>query len=190
MSEISAIYQIKITLKWSKPPIWRRVLVPANATLGDLHQLIQLVMGWAGYHLHIFTVEDLDYGVPSPDDWRPVRDERRFRLDRLNLAPKSRFYYEYDFGDSWVHQLLVEKALEADPEVQYPVCVTGRRAAPPDDVGGIPGYEMFVQAMQDPTDPEHEHYLEWYGGPFDPEAFDLRAINEALRRFAKRRRKR
>lgn len=176
------IYQIKVTLKGSKPPIWRRIQVPCNITLAELHRILQAVMGWWDYHLHQFIVGRTYYGVPHPDyyDYMEMRDESQVRLNQI--ADKgSKFVYEYDFGDSWEHVLLVEKVLEPEPDRQYPVCIKGKRACPPEDVGGIWGYYSFLEAIQNPDHPEHEDYLEWVGGEFDPEAFDLDEVNAALR---------
>jgi hypothetical protein len=177
------IYQIKVTLEDSKPPIWRRILVRSDITLGQLHDVLQAVMGWADYHLHQFTVGRTYYGVPDPayEGFVEIHDESRVKLDRIVTGEKFKFRYEYDFGDSWWHTLLVEKILPPEPGVHYPVCVKGKGACPPEDVGGIWGYYMFLKAIQDPDHPEHESYLEWIGGEFDPEAFDLDEVNERLR---------
>ncbi|MGD8966808.1 MAG: LexA family transcriptional regulator [Anaerolineae bacterium] len=173
------VYQIRVTLAGIEPPIWRRVHVPSDITLAELHDVLQAVMGWWDYHLHQFTVGAVTYGVPHPDDWMEVRDERRVRLNAI-ADEGSRLVYEYDFGDSWEHVLEVERVLEPVPGRRYPVCIEGERATPPEDVGGIWGYELYLEAMQDPDHPEHEEYLEWRG-EFDPELFDLRAVNRALR---------
>lgn len=177
------IYQIKITLKDSRPPIWRRVLVRSDSTLAQLHRIIQAVMGWADYHLHQFIAEGKYYGVPDPyyGDLMDMADERRVRLNQIVRGEKFRFRYEYDFGDSWLHTLLVEKILPPELGQRYPVCVGGRRACPPEDVGGIWGYYEFLEAIQNPDHPEHEDYLEWIGGEFDPEEFNLDEVNAALR---------
>ena len=177
------IYQLKVTLKGSKPPIWRRLLVPSDVTLARLHHIIQTAMGWWDYHLHQFTVGESYFGVPDPDydDWMDMQDERKFKLNQIAPGEKSRFLYEYDFGDSWEHVILVEKVLPPQAGATYPVCIKGRRARPPEDVGGIWGYADFLQAIRDPSHPEHEGYVEWIGGEFDPEAFDLDEVNAALR---------
>jgi hypothetical protein len=181
MSTDVPIYQIKVTLKDSKPPIWRRILVRSDITLAALHRILQAVMGWWDYHLHQFIVGQTYFGQPHPDYGFEMRDERRVRLNQIAPSEGSRFVYEYDFGDSWEHILLLEKVLEPEPGQQYPVCVKGKRACPPEDVGGVWGYEGFLEAIGDPDHPEHEEYLEWIGGEFDPEEFDLDAVNEALR---------
>jgi hypothetical protein len=175
------VYQIKVTLAGIEPPIWRRIQVPGDVTLAGLHDILQAVMGWWDYHLHQFTVRTEIYGVPHLDDWTEVKDEREVRLSQI-AHEESQFVYEYDFGDGWAHLLEVEKVLEAQPGQRYPVCLEGERATPPEDVGGIWGYELYLEAMQDPDHPEHEEYLEWRG-EFDPDAFDLKDVNRALRRL-------
>jgi len=175
------IYQLKITLKDSKPPIWRRVLVPSDIPLSKLHRIIQAAMGWWDSHLHQFIVGRVYYGVPDPDDWHEVKDERRARLNQIAPTEKSRFTYEYDFGDDWLHAVQVEKILPPDPAQKLPVCIKGRRACPPEDVGGVWGYANFLEALSDPNHPEHELYKEWIGDEFDPEACDLDDINARLR---------
>ena len=179
----SAIYQLKITLRDSRPPIWRRVLVPGGFNLRKLHQVVQIAMGWTDSHLHQFTVGGIYYGEPHPDDEMEMNDERRFTLNQIAPREKSKFAYEYDFGDSWDHEVLVEKISPPEPGVKYPLCVKGKRACPPEDVGGVWGYDTFLQAIRDPDHEEHDSYLEWIGGEFDPEAFDLDEINQELRRI-------
>lgn len=178
----SRIYQIKVTLEGSKPPIWRRLQVPGDTTLGELHDIIQIAMGWTDSHLHQFIVDGTYYGMPDPDwdDLHQTLDEGRFRLDQIATQEGDKFRYEYDFGDSWLHQVLVEKITPPDPEQVYPICIKGRRACPPEDVGGVWGYEEFLEAIRDPKHPEHEEYLGWIGGPFDPKAFDLEETNDFL----------
>lgn len=177
------IYQIKITLKGSKPPIWRRVLVPGGISLYQLHQVVQEAMGWTNSHLHQFIIDDEFYGLPSPDDWEPVVDERQYILSQIAPSEKSKFVYEYDFGDSWEHVILVEKIMSPQAGVPYPVCIKGKRHRPPEDVGGIWGYEFFLEALNDPEHEEHDSYLEWWGGEFDAEEFDLESVNIGLQRI-------
>ena len=178
------IYQIKVTLDESKPPIWRRILVRSDITLGQLHNVIQAVMmGWADYHLHQFIVGETYYGVPDPDyeGFLEMHDESRVRLNQIVTGEGFKFRYEYDFGDSWEHILAVEKVLPPEPGQQVPMCIKGKRACPPEDVGGVWGYAEFLEAMRDPEHEDHEMYLEWIGGEFDPEEFDLEETNEILR---------
>ncbi len=176
------VYQLKVTLYHSKPPIWRRILVPENITLYTLHEVIQIVMGWENYHLHAFEIEGQSYGDPEDDEFGSLgtKNEKHFHLNRLGLREKAKFSYEYDFGDSWDHSILVEKILPAEKSAHYPICVTGKRACPPEDVGGIWGYNTFLQTIADPQSEEYDEMLEWVGDEFDPEAFDLVEVNNTL----------
>lgn len=186
MSIEPQIYQIKITLKGSKPPIWRRVRVSGGITLNVLHDIIQATMGWWDAHLHQFAIGGTSYGMPYPDLGFGVQmeDETQFWLDQVAPREGFKFTYEYDFGDSWYHDLLVERISAPTADLPHPLCLAGRRACPPEDVGGIWGYADFLEAIRDPDHPEHEGYLEWIGDEFDPEAFDLEEANRALRRLA------
>jgi len=177
------IYQLKVTLRGSKPPIWRRLQVRSDITLAKLHQILQVAMGWTDSHMHQFIVGGTYYGVPSKELDLDVKSERTAKLDRIAPAEKSHFGYEYDFGDDWIHEVLVEKILPPAEGVHYPVCITGKRAGPPEDCGGIWGYEELLAAIRDPQNPEHEEMLEWVGDDFDPEAFDLDAVNAELRQL-------
>ncbi len=174
------IYQLKVTLKGSKPPIWRRIQVPSDTRLGKLHRILQVVMGWTDSHLHQFIVGQTYYGVPDPDFGTDVRSERTVPLNRVLQEPKDKIVYEYDFGDSWEHEVLLEKVLPPDPETRYPMCLTGKRACPPEDCGGIWGYAEFLEAIRSPEHEEHESMLEWIGGSFDPEEFDVDDVNAGL----------
>jgi len=175
------IYQIKVTLDGSKPPIWRRIQVRSDVSLEKLHYILQAVMGWTNSHLHQFIVGGISFGEPHPDYGDSMQDERRMRLKQITTSEGFKFHYEYDFGDSWMHTLLVEKVLEPEPGQQYPVCIKGKGACPPEDVGGMWGYYNFLEALGDPNHAEHEMYLEWIGGEFDPQEFDLEETNEILR---------
>lgn len=177
------IYQLKVTLRESKPPIWRRIQVTSNTNLHRLHQILQAAMGWTDSHLHQFIVSGVYYGEPDPEDvdyGMEIKNEKAVKLVRIVSGPKSRFVYQYDFGDNWEHDILVEKILPPPPGVRYPVCLEGKRACPPEDCGGIWGYAEFLKAIRNPRHSEHEEMLEWVGGEFDPEALDLEEINEAL----------
>jgi hypothetical protein len=183
MSTAKTIYQLKVTLIGAQPPIWRRFLVADTTTLAQLHEVLQVVMGWTNSHLHHFIIDDEFYGMPLDDDLGDMRtkDEARFKLNQFVSGKGFRFGYEYDFGDSWEHDLVIEKILPAEKGGQYPVCVAGKRACPPEDVGGIWGYQDFLKAISDPRHPEHAEMREWIGGDFDPERFNLNAVNAGLR---------
>jgi len=181
------IYQIKVTLDDAHPPIWRRILVPGNTTLLKLHDILQIVMDWEDYHLHMYTIEGLIYGDPADDEYGDMGtlNEANYQLSQVIYGEGQRFTYEYDFGDSWDHTLLVEKTLPLEKGFRYPLCLKGKRACPPEDVGGVWGYKNFLEAIRDPTHDEHEEYLAWAGGEFDPEAFDLEEINTRLHRIGR-----
>jgi hypothetical protein len=174
------VYRIKVTLEKSRPPIWRRILVPGDVTLEHLHHILQVAMGWTDSHLHQFIVGGIYFGEPHRDYGSEMHDERRTRLNRITAQAGFEFRYEYDFGDSWQHTLLVEEIAEPEPGQRVPACIEGKRACPPEDVGGVWGYGEFLEAIGDPGHAEHDSYLEWIGGEFDPEAFDLEEVNEVL----------
>jgi hypothetical protein len=181
---IESISQIKITLKDIQPPIWRRFQVPGRISLKKLHRIIQTLMPWDGYHLHQFIIDGVDYGEPDPEaDLSELKDDRYARLNKVVPAAPDRFIYEYDFGDGWEHEILVEKVLPPQEGVRYPICLAGKRACPPEDCGGVDGYADFLEAIRNPAHEEHDRILEWVGGSFDPEAFDLEGINLALKRI-------
>lgn len=183
MPKTKTVYQLKVTLKGTKPPIWRRIVVPDNITLYQLHDILQIAIGWTDSHLHMFTIAGQIYGDPEDDEYGDfgTKSELRYRLSQLGLREKARFSYEYDFGDSWDHTILVEKVLPAEKGVHYPVCTAGKRACPPEDVGGVWGYQGFLELLADPHHEDHVDTLEWSGGDFHPDAFDLEGVNETLR---------
>jgi hypothetical protein len=171
---------VKVTLTGIRPPIWRRLQVASSINLRRLHDVIQAGMGWQQAHLCQFEAGDEYLGEPDPDYEPPVRSAKATALRRVAPEAGAKLTYVYDFGDNWRHQVVVERVLPPERGVSYPRCVTGRRACPPEDCGGVWGYEELLQAIRDPQHPEHEAMLEWLGGPFDPEAFDPRAVNETL----------
>jgi hypothetical protein len=178
------VYRLRVELLEIKPLIWRRLLVPADIKLPKLHQCLQLAMGWTNSHLHQFRVGDTHYGVPDPE-WPELqmRDERQVRLCDLLGEVQREIVYEYDFGDGWEHRIVLEQAEPANEFMSYPLCTAGERACPPEDVGGVPGYEEFLKIIGDPKHKEYGQSLLWAGGgAFDPEGFDLNAVNRALRR--------
>ena len=138
-------------------------------------------MGWSNYHLHQFIIHEGEYGIPDLDYGTDIEDEKRVRLGEIILAEKEKFIYEYDFGDSWEHEILVEKIAPIEKGLQYPICLKGKRACPPEDCGGIWGYPEFLEAIEDVNHPEHDDMLEWIGGEFDPEEFDVNSINKGLK---------
>ncbi len=172
-------YQLKITLVGLEPTIWRQVLVPGDVNLAGLHWVIQCVMGWSNSHLHMFHVGKQRFGPKTPD-WDDVQDERKVILQ--DIAPKAgtKFFYEYDMGDSWMHQVKIEKITQLESGFQKPECLAGERVCPPEDCGGIGGYEDMLAALRDPKHEQHDEMVEWIGEDFNPEDFDLALENKAL----------
>ena len=176
---VGRIYQMRITLKGIRPPIWRRLQVPGTLSLAGFHEVIQTVFGWTDSHLHQFHIAGESYGKPDDFD-EVVLDEAAVTLAHAVGTGTKRFLYVYDFGDNWEHEILVEKIITGNSGSERPFCLGGRRQRPPEDCGGPPGYRSFLEAIGDPTHEEHGAMLEWVGGSFDPEAFDLAAVNRAL----------
>lgn len=180
------IYQIKVTLMDSIPPIWRRLQVRSGVTLRKMHNILQAAMGWQNSHLHMFRGPGGDYGRPDPEAELDWHDDRTFTLARILIREQDPIVYTYDMGDGWEHELLLEKVLDPEPGVRYPRCLDGARACPPEDCGGMSGYENVLAALKDPNHPEHEDMKVWLEGwvpsPFDPEAFVLPTINAELRK--------
>ena len=177
---LNLTYQLKITIQGIRPPVWRRVRAPGWITLRQLHGVIQIVFGWTESHLHQFEIGATLYGEPDAFAELGNLDENRISLLEAVGERTKRFLYVYDFGDDWRHEVVIEKVEPAGPAEHRPVCVAGKRQGPPDDCGGPWGYEEFLQAIQDPNHEQHEDMLEWIGGGFDPEEFDLGMVNRSL----------
>lgn len=176
------VLQLKVTLKYSKPPIWRRIQIADDSTFLDLHAAIQDAFGWEDRHLHHFifdrdkTKEPIFIAPYSAEDFiEKLTEKIEYVKDWLNLD-SLRCTYEYDFGDSWDHTVLFEKVLPADPNVTYPRCVAGKRACPPEDCGGVPGYEQKLDTLKHPRSEYYAEAKQWMGD-FDPEHFDLNEID-------------
>jgi hypothetical protein len=183
MAASQPILQLKISLVGvSKPPVWRRVLVPASMRLSRLHDVIQVAMGWTDTHLHAFEARGVDYGPPDPE--LDHVDERRTAIGDVLSEPRDRMRYVYDFGDYWQHDVVVEKVLEAERGARYPVCVAGKGPRPPEDCGGVWGYADLRETLADSAHQEHTDMLEWLGlesaEDFDPTAFDVERVNALL----------
>lgn len=185
------IYQVKITLQDIEPPIWRRLLVSSNMTLAKFHKVIQAAMGWSDAHLHMFKVGVVRFMVPyDPTDLMELTaiDARRVKL--IHLVPHHRpfkedfhfaFEYEYDFGDSWQHEIVFEDVQMGESKQKVPICIEGARACPPESVGGARRYQEFLAAIQNPEHGAHQMYMGWSEGDFNAEAFDLDAVNKRLK---------
>jgi len=178
------IYQIKVILLGTDPPIWRRLRVPANLTLETLHDVLQLAMGWEDCHMHDFRIGQQRFGTPDPMEREfggpRTACERTARLFQVLGRAGIKAVYTYDFGDSWEHKIVVEKRLTPEPGGAYPVCLAGERHGPPEDCGGIPGFYNLLEAISDPWHEQHEELLDWLGDGFDPEAFSVDEVNRRL----------
>ncbi len=183
--KFNKVYQFKITLMRIKPPIWRKIQVPESYTFWDLHVAIQDAMGWLDYHLHRFelvnpsTGEISELGIPEDED---EDDDEEFlpgwehKIARWFSMENKKAIYEYDFGDCWKHSVKLEKILDRDKNIDYPVCIGGKQACPPEDCGSIPGYERLCEIMKDKNDEEYEEMIEWLGKVYYPEYFDVKKV--------------
>jgi Plasmid pRiA4b ORF-3-like protein len=172
------VLSLKVTLKNTKPPIWRRILMPDSMSLADLHRAIQTTIGWEDCHLHDFDIGGERYGNPSATD--DVAREDRMTLREVVKSGVTRFVYNYDFGDDWEHAILIEKKPPVNTSNIYPACVAGKRHCPPEDCGGAWGYTNLLEVLANPAHPEHQEQLEWLGEEFDPEAFSIEEADAAL----------
>lgn len=181
------LHQLKITLAWTKPAIWRRVLVPSGTKLNVLHDVIQSAMGWYSCHLYQFIAGTrgnlVYYGSSEFVERGEMEDDSRVAIADLAPVPRSKFRYEYDFGDSWIHEIVTEKILPPDPSLTHPVCLGGANACPPEDCGGVSGFYGMLEALQDPNHAEHDEYTDWVSPGWSPEDCDLDRINASLRRI-------
>ncbi len=181
------VFQIKMTLCGIDPPIWRRIQTK-DCTLEALHAIIQVTMGWEFEHLYRFNIGGVEYADLDMMNDEDVEDACDTLLSEVlpvqNRRP--RFHYEYDFGDNWIHQLIVEERFAPEKGVKYPLCLAGQRACPPEDCGGPWAYPDFVETITNPDHQRHKEMLAWVGGEFDPERFDLERVNGELRRMQTR----
>jgi hypothetical protein len=187
------IYQIKVTLLGTDPPIWRRLLVPADLTLEQLHDVLQLAMGWDDCHMHEFQIGQKTFGKPDPDESfmgaPTIASESAARLYRVLGKAGAKAVYTYDFGDNWEHRITVEKVLAPEPGRAYPACVDGQRHGPPEDCGGVYAYYSLLESIGNPEHEQYEEMTDWLGDGFDPEAFSVDEINRRLAYLHRRRSK-
>jgi hypothetical protein len=174
------LYEIKVELREIEPPIWRVLRVPSRTSLLRLHRILQRAMGWTNSHLHLFEVDGKRYGEPSTEWDIEVLDSRKMTLEKIFTEGKKSFLYEYDLGDSWRHEITLLGTVEGEAEEKL-ACVAGARACPPEDCGGTMGYYELLVAISDPDHEDHDSMLEWVGGKFDPGAFDIAAVDRALK---------
>ncbi|HOE39131.1 MAG TPA: plasmid pRiA4b ORF-3 family protein [Bacteroidales bacterium] len=180
------IFQIQIALKGFRPKIWRRILVPENVLLPDFHKIIQTTMGWTNSHLHHFVKGRSYYVHKTEDDdfWgnNSDIDYAKIKISDLLSFEKDKIIYEYDFGDDWEHDIVLEKILPYDNKLVYPICVKGKMNCPPEGCGGVLGYAYMLEVIKDPEHEDYEELRDWLGEEFDPEFFDIDTVNELLKR--------
>jgi len=176
------VHRVKVTLRGTKPPIWRRFEVPSDITLARLHDVIQLGFGWQDYHMWVFETAVGSYGIA--DEELGYRSAANKRLSAVADWPRDRIRYTYDFGDYWEHDVLLETTVPAIPGIGYPRCTGGRRACPPEDCGGVWGYRELLKTLANPRSEGHAAMLGWLGlesaADFDPESFDVESVNDDL----------
>jgi len=181
------VVQLKISLKNSTPPIWRRVLVKSSISFYELHYTIQIAMGWGNYHLFEFKIGDYRIGIIDEDFDDPESGTAKIivaneiTLDEVISNGEFKFFsYEYDFGDGWMHSIVVEKTMPLDPDKYYPVCIKGKLNCPPENCGGLYGYYNFLEIIANKKHPEYRNMVEWMGGRFDPTEFEVEDVNVDL----------
>ncbi|MGH3152052.1 MAG: plasmid pRiA4b ORF-3 family protein [Streptosporangiaceae bacterium] len=173
------VLQVRITLRdVDDPPVWRQVLIPAAYPLSRVHRVIQAAMGWEDYHLHAFQIGKTTYG-PDPEGELGYADETKARLADVTRVG-TRIGYDYDFGDSWEHELVIEARAVAEADKIYPACLAGQGACPPEDSGGTFGFEQLKELLAGPPSTERDEMQQWAGGDYDPARFDLGAANAAV----------
>ena len=185
------LYQLTLTLVETEPPIWRRLLVPADTPLNIFHRVIQVAMGWSDYHAHQFLAAGKRgrriYGVNG--DGNEVRlglgvlEESSYRLSDLLQAERDQCLYEYDFGDCWLHQLVLERIIDAPAPSEKLCCLEGQGACPPEDSGGVSEYEEWLKVLKEPEHPDHEDAVDWLGAGYDSSRFDCQKVNQLLSAF-------
>ncbi len=177
------ILRLRVALLDIEPAIWRRVELSGSTTLKQLHGILQIVMGWENYHLHVFEAGKIRYGIRDRDDFTDqTLPEAKVEISEVLRRKGAKLMYWYDFGDDWYHRITLEAVSEPDPEVAYPRVLEGARGCPPEDCGGPFGYDRLFDVLNDPKHKEYEAMREWIGPNFNPEAFSIEAVNKKLRR--------
>ena len=171
--------QLRIALAEIEPEVWRRILVPGSVRLDKLHRMFQAAMGWDDCHLHCFKIGGARFGMQFDEFPEGELNEKDFTVVRA-ISEATRFSYEYDFGDSWDHEVVVERAWRMPIGLKFGVCLEGGNACPLEDCGGSGGYEMLLEVLADPTHEDYDHMASWAGGALDPAEFDLGLANARL----------
>jgi hypothetical protein len=183
MTTSGTALQFTVTLQGITPKIWRKIQVPPDYSFWDLHVAIQDAMGWTDSHLHLFRVKSPstgkidEIGIPGDEDWsQPCLAGWEVPILQYFNKKGAKAKYEYDFGDDWQHVLVLDAIIEGPKPRKRPVCLDGARACPPEDCGGVHGYQEMVRILKDPSDQEHEEMLEWVGSGYDPDHFDKKEV--------------
>lgn len=177
---INKIYQLKVELVESKPLIWRKILVHDQTLLPEFHHILQTTMGWDNAHLHQFSNRNIIYSPPDEYNELPYTDYRKIKLNKLLKHINDHIVYEYDFGDGWEHEIVLEEVLNKESPQIYPLCIDGKNACPPEDCGGIGGYQNLLTILSNPAHQEYDEWIEWLGGEFDPKVFNIEEVNKML----------
>jgi hypothetical protein len=191
VSGVGGIYRLRVEIEKTEPVIYRVLLVYGNIGLDLLHAVLQVAIGWTNSHLHKFTVGNSEYSDPefnlnedAFEGQKFVEDEGIVNLNEVVPHKGFQFSYEYDFGDSWEHLITVEDILPDDGTLKgFAECIDGKRACPPEDCGGTPGYADFLDTISDPESEEYTSMIEWIGRVFDPESFDIKKVNRFLKKI-------
>ena len=171
---------LRVSLRYTEPVVWRRMVVASDMPLPKFATALEKAMGWEGYHLHSFDVGGVLFGSPDDDDDRFI-NEKAARVNHVLPRVESLMQWDYDFGDGWEHDVIVEAIEPLEPKTKYPLVLAGEQCCPPEDVGGPPGYQELLRVLSDPKDEEHEHMRSWAPENFAPDVFDLVAANRRLR---------
>ncbi len=176
-------FDLRVSLRYIEPTIWRALSVPASMSLAALHEVLQVAFGWRNCHLHDFRVGDIRFALTSAEEEMFCVDERAAPLGAV-ARPGSKFVYQYDFGDDWQHDITVERVRHDGEQIIR--CTGGERACPPEDSGGPPGYAHLLEVLTDPSYEEYADLKQWVGRGFDPEKFNLAAVNKKVTTLSKR----
>lgn len=179
----NTVLQFKISLQGIRPVIWRRIQISNTCSFWGLHVAIQNAMGWEDKHLHLFTLSEpvnhgrQHFGIPDYDgiDSFITFPGWEYKVKDY-LVMNDTFKYEYDFGDGWMHFIEYEGQQPKQSGLKYPICLSGERACPPEDIGGVHGYEYFIEVISNPEDPEYEHMLNWLGRVYKPDVFNPKEV--------------
>jgi hypothetical protein len=180
----ATLYHLRIALCDIEPEIWRTFVIDGETPFSELHEIIQIVMGWENEHLYKFYIDNQTITDISNDDLdsKNALDSNVITLKKLGLQKGQKFYYLYDFGDNWNHEIIIEDLVETDP-ISYPICIAGEYSCPPENCGGAAGYLDLLKALKKPRSKAYRDYRNWLGSDFDPESFDILDINSLIEDF-------